>query len=50
MRTRIIYLINPKTSSFTTRPSYMNRALYSPLAGLLAVAGSPTSFAGAVFP
>ena len=38
MRTRIIHLINPKTNSFTTRPSYMNRALYSPLAGLLAVA------------
>ncbi|MFO1090718.1 MAG: radical SAM protein [Hyphomicrobiales bacterium] len=38
MRTRIIHLINPKTQSFTTRPMYMNRALYSPLAGLLAVA------------
>ncbi len=38
MRTRTIHLINPKTNSFTTRPSYMNRALYSPLAGLLAVA------------
>ncbi len=38
MRTRIIYLINPNTNSFTTRPLYMNRALYSPLAGLLAVA------------
>ncbi len=37
MRTRIIHLLNPKTNSFTTRPSYMNRALYSPLAGLLAV-------------
>ena len=39
MRTRIIHLINPKTDSITTRPLYMNRALYSPLAGLLAVAG-----------
>ncbi len=38
MRTRRIHLINPKTKSFTTRPLYMNRALYSPLAGLLAVA------------
>ncbi len=38
MRTRTIYLINPKTLSFTTQPIYMNRALYSPLAGLLAVA------------
>ncbi|HLB01958.1 MAG TPA: radical SAM protein [Nitrospiria bacterium] len=38
MRTRRIHLINPKTKSFTTRPMYMNRALYSPLAGLLAVA------------
>jgi len=40
MRTRIIHLINPKTVSATTRPLYMNRALYSPLAGLLAVAAS----------
>jgi len=38
MRTRIIHLINPKTDSLTTRPLYMKRALYSPLAGLLAVA------------
>jgi hypothetical protein len=38
--TRIIHLINPKTDSVTTRPLYMNRALYSPLAGLLAVAAS----------
>ncbi len=36
--TRIIHLINPKTDSLTTRPIYFNRALYSPLAGLLAVA------------
>ena len=39
MPTRIIHLINPKTRSFTTRPMYFNRALYSPLAGLLTVAG-----------
>ena len=38
MRTRLIHLINPKTDSLTTRPIYLNRALYSPLAGLLAVA------------
>jgi radical SAM superfamily enzyme YgiQ (UPF0313 family) len=38
VRTRIIHLINPKTDSLTTRPIYFNRALYSPLAGLLAVA------------
>ena len=40
MATRLIHLINPKTDSVTTRPLYMNRALYSPLAGLLAVAAS----------
>src|ERR1700733_8750874 len=40
MRTRIIPLINPKTDSLTTRPLYFNRALYSPLAGLLAVAAA----------
>ncbi len=39
MRQRVVHLINPKTDSLTTRPMYMNRALYSPLAGLLAVAG-----------
>ena len=38
MRTRIIHLINPQTNQFTTRPMYFGRALYSPLAGLLAVA------------
>lgn len=38
MRSRIIHLINPKTDSLITRPLYLNRALYSPLAGLLAVA------------
>ena len=35
---RVIHLINPKADSLTTRPLYFNRALYSPLAGLLAVA------------
>jgi radical SAM superfamily enzyme YgiQ (UPF0313 family) len=40
MRSGIIHLINPKTDSITTRPLYFNRALYSPLAGLLAVAAS----------
>jgi radical SAM superfamily enzyme YgiQ (UPF0313 family) len=40
LRSRIIHLINPKTDSLTTRPIYFNRALYSPLAGLLAVAAS----------
>jgi len=38
MRTRRIHLINPKADSFATRPMLFNRALYSPLAGLLAVA------------
>ena len=38
MRHRVIHLINPKTESLTTRPLYLKRALYSPLAGLLAVA------------
>ena len=40
MASGIIHLIYPKTDSVTTRPLYMNRALYSPLAGLLAVAAS----------
>jgi radical SAM superfamily enzyme YgiQ (UPF0313 family) len=40
MRSRLIHLINPKTDSLTTRPLYLRRALYSPLAGLLAVAAS----------
>src|ERR1700676_1679958 len=40
MRSRLIHLINPKTDSLTTRPLYLKRALYSPLAGLLAVAAS----------
>src|SRR5512147_54416 len=38
VKSRVIHLINPKTDSLTTRPLYLNRALYSPLAGLLAVA------------
>ena len=38
MRTRRIYLVNPKADSAITRPLYLGRALYSPLAGLLAVA------------
>lgn len=40
MRHGVIHLINPKTDSLTTRPLYFNRALYSPLAGLLAVAAA----------
>src|SRR3989442_11333297 len=40
MRHRVIRLINPKPDSLTTRPLYLNRALSSPLAGLLAVAGA----------
>ncbi|MHB1035784.1 MAG: B12-binding domain-containing radical SAM protein [Pirellulales bacterium] len=40
MRHGLLHLINPKTDSLTTRPLYLNRALYSPLAGLLAVAGA----------
>ncbi len=38
MKTRRIHLINPVTDSFTTNPVYFKKALYSPLAGLLAVA------------
>ncbi len=38
MKTRRIYLVNPKADSFSTKPLYGKRALYSPLAGLLAVA------------
>ena len=29
MRSRTIHLINPKTDSLTTRPLYLNRALWS---------------------
>ena len=39
MRHRLVHLINPKTDSLTTRPMYFGRRMYSPLAGLLAVAG-----------
>lgn len=38
MATRRILLVNPVARSFTTKPIFMNKALYSPLAGLLAVA------------
>jgi radical SAM superfamily enzyme YgiQ (UPF0313 family) len=38
MKSKTIHLINPRANSFTNRPIYLNRALYSPLAGLLAVA------------
>jgi hypothetical protein len=40
MRHGVIHLINPKTESLTTRPLYFKRALYSPLAGLIAVAAA----------
>jgi radical SAM superfamily enzyme YgiQ (UPF0313 family) len=40
VRSHVVHLINPKTDSLTTRPLYFNRALYSPLAGLLAVAAA----------
>ena len=40
MRQGVIHLVNPKTDSLTTRPLYLNRALYSPIAGLLAVAAA----------
>lgn len=38
MPTRRIYLVNPRADSAITRPMYLGRSLYSPLAGLLAVA------------
>lgn len=38
MRTRTIFLINPKADSLITRPIIFGRALFSPVAGLLAVA------------
>lgn len=38
MATRRILLVNPMARSVTTRPIFMNKALYSPLAGLVAVA------------
>src|ERR1700752_53450 len=40
MRHHVIHLVNPKTDSMTTRPLYFNRALYSPIAGMLAVAAA----------
>ena len=36
----VIHLVNPRTDSLTTRPLYLNKALYSPIAGLLAVAAA----------
>lgn len=38
MASRRILLVNPDAKAFTSHPQYFNRALYSPLAGLLAVA------------
>src|SRR3989441_8534593 len=38
LRPRVIHLIKRKTDSLTRRPLYLNGALSSPLAGLLAVA------------
>lgn len=38
MKTGRIHLVNPATASFATNPVFFNRALYSPLAWLLAVA------------
>ncbi len=37
-KTRRIHLINPKADTFATRPLFFGKALYSPVAGLLAVA------------
>jgi radical SAM superfamily enzyme YgiQ (UPF0313 family) len=37
-RTRRIHLINPRADTFATRPLFFGKALYSPVAGLLAVA------------
>lgn len=37
-RTRRIHLINPKADTFATKPLFFGKALYSPVAGLLAVA------------
>ena len=37
-RTRRIHLINPRAETFTTRPLFFGKALFSPLSGLLAVA------------
>lgn len=38
MPTKRIHLINPKSNTFISRPMVLGRSLYSPLAGLLAVA------------
>lgn len=40
MTSRRIHLINPKADSLITQPMLMGRALFSPLAGLLAVAAT----------
>jgi radical SAM superfamily enzyme YgiQ (UPF0313 family) len=37
-RIRRIHLINPRADTFATRPIFFGKALYSPVAGLLAVA------------
>ncbi len=37
-RTRRIHLINPRADTFATRSLFFGKALYSPVAGLLAVA------------
>lgn len=37
-RPRRIHLINPRAETFATRPLFFGKALYSPVAGLLAVA------------
>ena len=37
-KTRRIHLINPKADTFATRPLFFGKALYSPVAGLLAIA------------
>ena len=37
-KTRRIHLINPRADTFATRPLFFGKALYSPVAGLLAVA------------
>lgn len=38
MKTRLIYLINPRADCFTSNPLIFKKALYSPLAGLLQIA------------
>jgi len=37
-KSRRIHLINPRADTFATRPLFFGKALYSPVAGLLAVA------------